>query len=100
MNKDNYEDFLDNGVNTFTLIDDEGQEYEFELLDFVDHKDKLYAVLLPTDESDDEGGVVIMETVFEGNEPVFDFVEDEELAQAVLDEYASRDEDEYGDDEE
>lgn len=100
MNKENYEDFIDDGVNTFTLIDDEGQEYEFELLDFVDYKDKLYAVLLPTDESNDDGGVVIMETVFEGSEPVFDFVEDEALAQAVLNEYASRDESGYDDDEE
>ena len=35
-------------------------------------------------------GIVIMETVFEGNEPVFTFVENERLAQAVLDEYALR----------
>ncbi len=102
MNKDDYTDSFDDGVNTFTLIDDEGREYEFELLDFVDYRDRLYAVLLPVmDEntsSDDDGGVVIMETVFEGNEPVFDFVEDEKLAEAVLHEYSLREEDTDDDD--
>lgn len=105
MSKDkhgNFEDIYDNGVDTVTLVDDDGQEYEFELLDFVDYKDKLYAVLLPVidDQSDggDDDGVVIMETLFEGNDPVFDFVEDEELAEAVLNEYASRDDNDYGDD--
>lgn len=44
MNKDRNDDFFDNGVNTFTLTDDEGNEYEFELLDFVDLEEKLYAV--------------------------------------------------------
>ena len=29
MNKDRNDDFFDNGVNTFTLTDDEGNEYEF-----------------------------------------------------------------------
>ncbi len=85
-------DFVDDGVNTFTLTDEEGNEYEFELLDFVDLEEKLYAVLVPTaqDDVEDDMGIVIMETVFEGNEPIFNFVEDENLAQAVLDEYASR----------
>ena len=91
MNKDDYTDSFDDGVNTFTLIDDEGREYEFELLDFVDYRDRLYAVLLPVmDEntsSDDDGGVVIM-----------DFVEDEKLAEAVLHEYSLREEDTDDDD--
>ena len=52
------------------------------------------------DDADEEDGIVIMETIFEGNEPVFTFVEDQALAQAVLDEYAARaDEDEDDDDE-
>ena len=39
---------------------------------------------------EDDMGIVIMETTFENNEPVFTFVDNENLAQAVLDEYASR----------
>lgn len=92
MSSDRNDDFLEDGVNTFTLTDDEGNEYEFELLDFVDLEERLYAVLIPSspDDADEEDGIVIMETIFEGNEPVFSFVDDQALAQAVLNEYASR----------
>ena len=31
MSSDRNDEFLDNGVSTFTLTDDEGNEYEFEL---------------------------------------------------------------------
>lgn len=77
-------------IDTVTLCDEDGNEYQFDLLDYVDYEDKLYTVLIPTELSDaeDDGQVVIMETFFEGNEPNFVFVEDEELAQKVLDEYA------------
>lgn len=86
------EEFFDNGLNTFTLTDEDGYDFEFELLDFVDYKDKLYAVLVPmeTEGVEDDMGIVIMETAFEGNDPIFTFVESEILAQAVLDEYESR----------
>lgn len=102
MDGNRKDDFEDNGVNTFTLTDDEGNEYEFDLLDFVDYEEKLYAILVPSSSEDvsEEDGIVIMETIFEGNEPVFTFVEDEALAQAVLNEYASRADDEDEEDDE
>ena len=85
MSSDRNDEFLDNGVSTFTLTDDEGNEYEFELLDFVDLDEKLYAVLIPSspDDVSEEDGIVIMETIFEQNEPVFTFVEDQALAGAI-----------------
>ena len=81
------------GVNTVSLFDEEGNEYTFELLDYVDFKDKLYAILIPAElyGTEDDEQVVIMETYFEGDEPNFVFVEDEALAQQILDIYASRD---------
>ena len=89
-------EFLDDSVNTFILTDDEGNEYEFELLDFVDLEETLYAVLVPAEQDgvEDDMGIVIMETVFENNEPVFTFVEDENIAQRVLNEFAARAEEE------
>ena len=42
MSSDRNDEFLDNGVSTFTLTDDEGNEYEFELLDFVDLDEDVY----------------------------------------------------------
>lgn len=92
MSRDIKDEFFDNGMNTFVLTDEDGVDFEFELLDFVDYNNKLYAVLVPmeTEGVEDDMGIVIMETVFEGKEPVFTFVENEKLAQAVLDEYAMR----------
>lgn len=85
-------DFIDDSVNTFILTDDEGNEYEFELLDFVDMEETMYAVLVPVEQEgvEDDMGIVIMETVFENNEPIFTFVEDENIAQKVLNEFAAR----------
>ena len=64
----------------------------FDLLGYVDYADKLYAVMVPAElyEGEDEEQVVIMETYFEGNEPNFVFVEDEALAQQILDAYAEQ----------
>lgn len=92
-------DFMDDSVNTFILTDDEGNEYEFELLDFVDLDETLYAVLVPVEQEgvEDDMGIVIMETVFENNEPIFTFVEDENIAQKVLNEFAARAEEEEED---
>lgn len=80
------------GVNLVSLYDEEGNEYFFDLLDYVDYEDKLYAVLIPdaTENDSDSDEVVIMETYFEGNEPNFVFVDDEALAQKILDEYTAR----------
>ena len=85
-------DFIDDSVNTFILTDDEGNEYEFELLDFVEMEETMYAVLVPVEQEgvEDDMGIVIMETVFENNEPIFTFVEDENIAQKVLNEFAAR----------
>lgn len=72
--------------NTFILTDEDGEEYTFELLDFVDYEDKLYAVLAAAEEADsDEVGIVIMETTFDGETPSFTNIEDEDLCQTILD---------------
>ena len=52
MSKDNY---MDDSIQTFTLTDEDGNDYLFDLLGFVDYGDKLYSVLEPHDEDDDEG---------------------------------------------
>ena len=79
------------GVNIVSLFDEEGNQYEFELIDYVDYNDKLYAILMPAELSGtDDEEVVVMETYFEGNEPNFLFVDDEQLAQQILDAYSAR----------
>lgn len=87
--------------NTFVLTDEEGLEYTFELLDFVDYEEKLYAILAPVEEADsEEVGIVIMETKFEGEDPSFTNVEDDDLCQVILDLFVSKldEEDDQADD--
>lgn len=81
------DDYMEDSMQTFTLTDEDGNDYLFNLLGFVDYDEKLYAVLEPQDEEDDDG-VVIMETTFtKSNEPIFTIVEDYDLAEEILNEY-------------
>lgn len=74
----------------FELTDDDGNTFTFELLDFVVVDEKLYAVLSTVDEEaensedEEELNVVIMLTEFEGKEPIFTLVEDEEICKNVI----------------
>ena len=72
-----------------TLTDEEGNEEDFELIDFVDYQDKTYAIFSPyveDEDEDDEGDVevVIMETSMEGDDLELDFVDDEALCNQIL----------------
>ena len=78
---------LEENENYITLTDDEGNEVSFELLDTVEYKERVFAVLLPFDEEDD--GIVILEIVEGEDEDFDDFVagEDEALLEEVYTEF-------------
>lgn len=86
------EDFEDEeNENYITLTDDDGNEVSFEVLDTIEYKDRVFSVLLPFDDEDDE--VVILEMLFNGDDPEFvDFVsvEDEALLEEVFAEFQKR----------
>ena len=46
--------------NTIILNDENGEEVPFEFLDLIEYDGGEYVVLLPQDESDDDGEVVIL----------------------------------------
>ena len=46
--------------NIIVLNDENGEEVEFEFLDLVAYEDEEYVVLLPVEESDEAGEVVIL----------------------------------------
>ena len=55
--------------NIIVLYDEEGSEVEFEFLDLVNFEDEEYVVLLPVEESDEAGEVVILKLEYvEGEE--------------------------------
>lgn len=70
-------------TDKLTLIDEEGQEHAFTVLDFVEVESKNYAVLLP--DRDPEGGAVIfrVETDENGDEILQDIEDDAEFDRVV-----------------
>ncbi len=71
--------------NIVVLTDDQGKEVEFEHIDTIDYNDACYVILLPVEDPDD--GVVILKCDEDENSDVLTGVEDDDEAQAVLDEY-------------
>ena len=57
MSEDTNNEELDNIV---VLNDEEGNEVEFEFLDLIEYEGEEYVVLLPVEEADDAGEVVIL----------------------------------------
>lgn len=88
MNKEPEE--LEDNENYITLTDDDGQDISFEVLDTIEYKDRLFAVLLPFEDEDDE--VVILE-IIPGEDPEMDdfvTIDDEDLLNEVFEEFQKR----------
>ena len=87
MDRNEIEEIVD-GESAFILTDEEGAEYEFELLGYMDYDNSLYVVLAPAGsdpESDEDLELVVMKVEVVDDVPAFEAVDDEDTAQAVLD---------------
>ena len=84
-NMDELEDAEDLGP--ITLVDENNEEHQFELIDTVKYEEDMYAVMAPygdiDDESEDEINLVILRMVEEGDEISLETVADEDLLDAV-----------------
>lgn len=88
---------------TITLVDDDGNEAKFEILDvIVLENEKQYLVVTETGKDEEEAEAVILEIKEENGEEVYDTVTDEAIADEVFNKYISQfdDEDEEEDEEE
>lgn len=95
----------DFGADLLTLVDDEGNEHEFEILDVIDGEDGCFYALLPTcsdpqEQVEAEGTYYIFEAVEEDGEQQLAEVEDKALLDRLAKQFESRFEEFYGDDEE
>ena len=86
-----------------TLTDEDGNEFECEILDMIEYQGKQYAVL-GTEDTDKTGEVMIVEYIFGGEDEdadTLDSVEEEDILNAVFDLFLAHadeaDEDEDGD---
>lgn len=86
---------------TITLVDDDGKEVVFEILDVVVLADeKQYLVVTEAGVETDEPEAVILEIKEENGEEVYDTVTDETIADEVFKAYISQFEDNDAEDDE
>lgn len=80
----------DYGNDFITIIDDDGQEFELEVLDSMDYNGESYVAFLPADmdENDPDYGIIILRSVLDdkGNE-LFESIDDEAQLQDVYEHF-------------
>ena len=84
-----------------SLSDDEGNEYNFEVLDSYDENDTQYVAMTPYAEEGEQldeemdGSLVIMKVVEENGENYFVEIEDDDEYERVANEFVTRLQDYY-----
>ena len=75
------------GSDFITIVDDEGQEYELEVLSELEYNGCTYLAVIPAGESEDELQleVSILKSVEEDGESILTAIEDQEELEAVYD---------------
>lgn len=81
------EDF---GSDFITIVDDDGQEFELEVLDSMDYNGESYVAFLPAnmDESDPDYGIIILRSVLDENgDELFESIDDEDELEDVYEKF-------------
>ena len=81
------EDF---GADFITIIDDDGQEFELEVLDTMDYNGETYMAFLPADmdENDPDYGMIILRVVQDENgEDLYESIDDDAQLQDVYEHF-------------
>ena len=94
MSEDTNNEELDNII---VLNDEEGNETEFEFLDLIEYEGEEYVVLLPVEEADDAGEVVILklEDTESEDEESYVSVDDEDILNKVFELFKEKFKDEF-----
>lgn len=86
------------GSDFMTIIDEDGTEYELEILSTLEYNGETYLAITPATDEDVEVEVSILKSVEEDGEPILCAIEDEEELEAVysliMDQLYEEDEDE------
>lgn len=78
-----HEKEMDIGADLLTLVDEDGKEHEFELVDTAELEGVSYAALVPVFESgedllDDSGELILLKVVEDDGEEFLEPIEDDE----------------------
>lgn len=85
-NMNNHDHDHDNDLNlenTIVLVDEDGTEHEFVVLEYLEIEDQFYAVLLPEDDPEGEAFIFKVEVDESGEEFLMDIEDDEEFERIV-----------------
>ena len=69
------------GSDFITIVDDDGAEFELEVLDTMDYKGQTFVAFLPAnmDEEDPDYGIIILRSVLDENgDELFESIDDED----------------------
>ena len=80
----------DYGSDYITIIDDDGQEFELEVLDTMDYNGETYMAFLPADmdENDPDYGMIILRVVQDENgDDLYESIDDENQQQDVYEHF-------------
>lgn len=83
------EDF---GSDFVTIVDDDGQEFELEILDSMEYKGNNYTAFLPADmpEDDPDYGIIILRSLLdENNDEIYESVDDDAELEEVYEHFMS-----------
>ena len=83
------------GNSLVSVLDDEGNEHQFELLDAIETDDGRYVALLPIYSEaeaalEDDGELVILEVVTENGEDLLMPIEDDEVFEDIASAFEER----------
>lgn len=73
------------GSDFITISDEDGTEYELEVLSTLEYNGSSYLAVVPAWEDTEELEVSILKSIEEGGEPILCAIEDEEELQTVYD---------------
>ncbi len=83
--------------NIVVLVDEDGNEFNFEVLDIIEKDNLRYAVGLAADEAEDEDGAVLIMRIVPQNdeEDMLEPIEDEDELNAVFEMFKERMQDDF-----
>lgn len=73
------------GSDFITISDEEGNEFELEVLSTVEWNGSSYMAVIPADEDGEELSVSILKSTEEDGEPLLSVIEDEQELKSVYD---------------
>lgn len=88
------------GPDLVTLLDEEGNEHEFELVDTLEENGQRFVALVaayddPDEQLQDDGELVVLKSVEENGEEFLESIEDEETFNRVSSLFMERLQDEF-----